>query len=259
MIEPYEDLFGSNTDSDTIEATSSGEVSLTFTNLLPNTKYAFWVWVNGDNCFYEDDETAYPTITEWTTSFPYFFTLTDNKDSTVTVHVHETSPMDIIQVKVDGIIFEIKTSTGSSPYTINVSATFTPNINHKIDVSVNGAWIGEQTFKLVIPRPKNWSWTPTIASEAIIQLTAEDWNNFTNRINEFRKYKGMTDYTFIKVNGLTSNTPSLISIGFIRPARTAISQISGHGANYLPPEIKSGDQITASIFNGLKDALNAIS
>jgi hypothetical protein len=47
-------------------------------------------------------------------------------------------------------------------------------------------------------RPEDWEWDTLdeMSSEHEITLTALEWNNFCDRINEFREYCGLSDYSF---------------------------------------------------------------
>lgn len=114
------------------------------------------------------------------------------------------------------------------------------------------------------PRPNDWYWTSVVQSGAempitkigdkvyqVMPLTAAEWNNFTARINEFRYYTGLSDYSFTTVykgGGITAAQ--------LNQARTAISSIPGRGT--LPTAASSNGTATASFVNGLKNALNAV-
>lgn len=100
-------------------------------------------------------------------------------------------------------------------------------------------------------RPDDWSWDSTIESGSAITITAVEWNNFCARINEFREYAGLSSYSFTTVRSGTT-----ISATIVNQARTAISEISGHGT--LPSAAVSGGVINASFFNTLVSALNSI-
>ena len=100
-------------------------------------------------------------------------------------------------------------------------------------------------------RPNDWTWWSTISSGAAIGITASEWNAFTTRINEFREYANLSSYSFTTVS---SGTP--ISYWIVNQARTAISEISGHGS--LPSAAVSGGKIYASFFNSLASALNSV-
>lgn len=101
-------------------------------------------------------------------------------------------------------------------------------------------------------RPFDWSWVTTVSQGSAINLTAAEWNSFTSRINEFRKYSGLSEYSFTTaVSGSTK-----IEASICNQAYTAIEAILYHGT--LPTKLVSGGLLYASFFNGLKDALNAI-
>lgn len=100
--------------------------------------------------------------------------------------------------------------------------------------------------------PSPWNWTSTIAQNYSIGITAQEWNNFTSKINEFRQYKGLSDYSF--TTAIKNTTP--ISANICNEAWDAINSISGHGT--MPNKLITNGPIYASFFNGLKDALNTI-
>lgn len=104
-----------------------------------------------------------------------------------------------------------------------------------------------------IKRPSDWSWITTIAKGSDIKLTADEWNSFTSRINEFREYDGLSSYVFTAaISGVTP-----IEATICNEAHTAIDEISEHGV--LPQRLELGGPLYASFFNELKNALNSIS
>lgn len=101
-------------------------------------------------------------------------------------------------------------------------------------------------------RPENWSWRSTIVRGAPIALTAAEWTDFCSRINAFRAYKSLQQYSFTSV---TRNvTP--VSAAIVNQARAAIAAMSPPTS--LPAVVSSGNPMTAAFFNGLKNALNSI-
>lgn len=105
-------------------------------------------------------------------------------------------------------------------------------------------------------RPSNWSWQNIAAGvsvpksgEALAPTTAAEWNSFCSRINAFRQYKDMSNYSF---TSLTSGTA--FSSAIARQAMTAISEISGHGT--LPDKI---EPLKAAFWLSLASSLNAVS
>ncbi len=97
-------------------------------------------------------------------------------------------------------------------------------------------------------RPSNWTWPTTIYSGAPYEnLTAAIWSSFESRINEFRRYKGGSNYGFTApVSGVT-----LLNTCFSE-AEAAISGISGHGT---VPAVR---ELSMAYLSGLADALNVV-
>lgn len=127
--------------------------------------------------------------------------------------------------------------------------------NYAVNVRLNGTWLTAKTFTTppeAPPRPGNWYWTSTVSSGSPISISAIEWNSFCARINAFRSYRGLSNYSFTTVYSGTA-----ISAVIVNQARTAINSISGHGT--LPSAAVQGGAVTASFFNGLRDALNAVS
>lgn len=126
---------------------------------------------------------------------------------------------------------------------------------YAINVQINGSdWIGAQTFwtdAVTGTRPDDWEWYSTIEQGAEFSLTAEEWNDFCDRINEFRVYVGLSEYSFTTVRSGHS-----IEASYMRQAISAINDIDGHGT--LPAAVNAGNQIKASFFTKLASALNAV-
>lgn len=182
----------------------------------------------------------------------------------VTITVRGVSSGDLVRffVRTDPgnvtIIDEKYTATGTS-----ITKTF-EGLQERTDYAVNAGvvvgtstnWIGTQYFTTPSQsggsRPDDWDWYSTIASGRTINLSASEWNDFCDRINEFRDYDGLSQFSFTTVY---RGDP--IEASIINEARSAISNISTSGA--VPSRVNSGDPIEASIFLDLRDALNATS
>ena len=125
--------------------------------------------------------------------------------------------------------------------------------SYAVNVAVNDVQIGAQYFNTAPARPDNWAWTSAISSGSSIKISAQEWNSFCDRINEFRVYKGLPKYgLFVTVS---KGTP--ISVAIVNHARWAISVIPGCGS--VPSEPVAGKTvITASFFSQLRTALNAV-
>lgn len=98
-------------------------------------------------------------------------------------------------------------------------------------------------------RPNNWQWISTVELGSNITMPASEWNSFFNRINAFRvNYKGLSNYTYTE-----AVVGGSITAAQYNQARSAISTMGA-----VPPAVTIGNQIYASEFNAIRDALNAI-
>ena len=189
-------------------------------------------------------------------------------DTTITFHVTAIDGRDRYR-----LFWRLATETEANAYTIDTTDDFTytvtgltpeteyvTNVIHW-DLSVSTTeyeMMGAQsvtTDALISVRPSEWIW-PGIAIGSSIPtydgnlapVTADDWNSFCFRINEFRLYKAMTEYAFNPVSqgeGLSA-----------APVRQAISAISGiSGAGSTPTAI---EPLKASFWLQLASALNAV-
>lgn len=191
-----------------------------------------------------------------------YFAITDYTATSVTIRVRYVPIGNSVRIFIrlaldesDVTVNSYVTATMSSFY-----ATYgglTPSTRYFVNVDPDGTgsdytWLGAQGFTtLSSSRPENWSWVSTVESGRQIELTYKEWNEFCARINEFRAYKGLEEYSFETVY---SGTPMYARI--INQARTAIDELPGHGA--LPPIAVPGGYVSAFIFNELKDALNHV-
>ena len=240
-----------------IHRTSSGSTfKETITGLDASTSYTINVHVDGVGFL--------GSKTFKTNALPTF-TIDAVTSNSATITVKGFVPNERVR-------FQIKRYSNSSTavdmdYIVNATTltkTFsglTPNTVYYADVQLNQSlWLGGSSItdgKRFVTlaentRPANWSWSSTIEKGKPIKVTAVEWNNFCTRINKFRTYKGLTTYNFTTVSKGMS-----ISATIVNQARTAINGITGHGT--LPSKAASGGAITASFFNTLKNALNAIS
>lgn len=188
-------------------------------------------------------------------------TITDITSTTIWIKITGVSSGDTIRVFVrladvpsDITYNKEDLEATSSTFKLKIDG-LEPDTNYKINFKVNGGnWLGSQDFttKSEAQRPWNWAWWSTIKQGGKIGLSAGEWNEFTNRINEFRLYQGLSEYDFTHVS---RGDP--ISASVVNEAYYAIRSISGHGS--LPSAARSGNPITASFFIDLQYALNDIS
>jgi hypothetical protein len=96
------------------------------------------------------------------------------------------------------------------------------------------------TLPIVPTRPQNWSWVSLSSSIPFSStyldngvrkgniVDAIEWNNFCSRINEFRKYKGLGNYTFTTVGSKQALTQAIYNeaVNSIS-SMTTVSQTGG--------------------------------
>ena len=149
------------------------------------------------------------------------------------------------------------TFTTSSAFTATMNSlqprtSYTVNVCGVID-TVSDKWAGAKTFTTSgKTRPANWSWWPTVAAGQPINLSADEWNAFCDRIDAFRIYTGRDPWPSYKT--VRSGTP--ISAAVVNEARAAINPMGPTAA--IPKYINPNDPITADYFNSLKDFLNSV-
>lgn len=109
-----------------------------------------------------------------------------------------------------------------------------------------------KTFTTLSLRPDDWSWWTRVQSDGNIDISADEWNAFCDRINEFRDYCGLTAYYFTTVR-----RGDYISANVVNEAVWAIRNMSPPISP--PSQVTPGvSYVTAAFFNGLKNALNSI-
>lgn len=98
-------------------------------------------------------------------------------------------------------------------------------------------------------RPGNWAWGLSFISGQNVNITATKWNDFTFRINQFRFYKGLPDFSFTTV--YRGNTIYAWQI------TEAIDAINAMVTNKISRQY-SRDVANAEIINLLTTRLNSI-
>lgn len=134
-----------------------------------------------------------------------------------------------------------------------------PNTSYTVNVAYSPSEFGEEDFSFMgasevvthSPRPNNWEWESYISSGSQISITASEWNDFCARINEFRYYTDLWDYSFTSVS-----RGDEISASICNEAWYAIDGIAGRGT--MPSQAVRGGEIYASFFTGLRNALNSV-
>lgn len=104
-------------------------------------------------------------------------------------------------------------------------------------------------------RPEDWYWESLVSSGAPLSMTASEWNRFLSRIKEFAEYENVTLSSAALSSAIAGQGDRMLA-SQANAARMLISRLSPRTS--VPSEVSSGDPITASFMNGLKNALNSI-
>ncbi len=130
---------------------------------------------------------------------------------------------------------------------------YTINVASASDDELSFDWIGAQEFRAdeepYEPRPDDFSWVTAKVSGNNFNLSAYEWNLFTSRINEFRAYQGLSNYSFS-----TAYSGNDFTAAMYNQARTAISALSGSGSR--SPSVFVGGTVYASYLNWIVADLN---
>lgn len=116
-----------------------------------------------------------------------------------------------------------------------------------------GPYMPSPVYATTLPPLQEWEWWSTIESGKPIAVTASEWNAFTDCINEFLDYYGISQRSFTPAVSGTAMKADLANaasaaIGALRPAADE---------SYYPGWLNAGDPITAAYFIGLKNYLNS--
>lgn len=119
-------------------------------------------------------------------------------------------------------------------------------------------------------RPDDWAWTSTVTQKTAVTtsqgdnkfyayfLTASEWLDFVERIQEFAEYLGVTltsSYITQATSGVSSGSAMMAAQA--NGARLLINQLNPPTA--APAAVMAGSSgITAAFINGLKNSLNSI-
>lgn len=140
----------------------------------------------------------------------------------------------------------------NASYLFRARALKTANYGGYSPTTTWGGWL---TVKNEITRPVNWKWTTAQNSNGHkisgvnFSMLATEWNSFTQRINEFRKYKGASELSYT-----TAFKGSDFYFYIFNEANNAINGITSTGLS----NVTRGDRVYASYFNALMNALNNI-
>lgn len=116
------------------------------------------------------------------------------------------------------------------------------------DANDNESTLLSQQIQYKIARPSDWNWYTSKVQGQNINLTADEWNDFCARINQFRIYRGHGEITFTSA---VKGQP--MTAAQINQARTAINTMAA-----IPSVVTSGYDTSVSYINNLRTTLNSI-
>lgn len=107
------------------------------------------------------------------------------------------------------------------------------------------------------PKPDSFNWDVAKTFGGTYNLTYSEWDGLLDSINEFRAYKGLVTRTFSRSveTGVISGyvVPSATSFN---AARNAINDMNPSVG--VPSAVASGQRITATLINGIRNSLNSV-
>jgi hypothetical protein len=184
-----------------------------------------------------------------------------------------TEASDIYLSDANGIIdYSLDNTWGYAAFNLPAYATnyyvYVKSYNHLNGVKQYSDPSATITINVKNPKPAPWQWSynmysggPLASTVTYIEnskryykgylMSADEWNAFTKRINDFREYKIGTGqiYTFTTVYPEGTPTKEILN-----EAAGAINGIPGCSVPYL----SIGSTLSASFMNSLRDALNSI-
>lgn len=165
---------------------------------------------------------------------------------------------DYYEVYINGSYYSRTTNTVMNITGLSANTTYVLTV---YAVNIGGSSSGISTIVTTLSdRPNNWQWLYNIYSggpfyaqngKIAYLMPAYHWNDFTNKINEFRHYKGLSSYNFTTVYSEQSVTSSIIN-----QAISAINDMLPSGSKI--PFISSGSEVKASIFIDMRNKLNSL-
>lgn len=230
---------------------STSSTSVTISGLDPDTEYTFNYY--GQNS-YGTGPYMPNGVTARTTYTAASFSISDIGTTDVTLRVNVGSSTEFIIYCTTPAGREIWNETVYKTSNFNYTIPgLIPNTSYKVNIhyDVGNSWCGTKEFTTESARPDNWSWWSTIAQDKPIHLSANEWNTFCVRVNEFREYKGLPTYgSFI-----TAYPGNDISATIVNHAVWAIGAMNSSSYSL---EVSPGDTISANFFIRLSTYLNSL-
>lgn len=191
-----------------------------------------------------------------------WYRIKNSSDSWNSITITHPSTTDTISGLTYNTEYELKASSFKNKTSGDTDYNATPieSVDGNGDVQFSSL-----IYAVATQRPSDWAWTttitagtdvPSVVGKTIYIMPATEWEAFTDKINEFRIYKGLTSYSFTSVSTNTEFTKTILN-----QALTAIRAMSAYftGGNTVPADRVAGDNILqASVYQNMRDAMNSI-
>jgi hypothetical protein len=218
----------------------------------------------------DDGQATSNTITFWVDGTPndngWIYPL-DIQGNTVNFHGDCDNLTTYVQIYVDTVLVKtIYPSSAGSYQTFSDSITATAGTHYikALMCNANGCrttYSNEIQFEITNPLPSPWAWTTGCDSDGYklqfdkFEMDASEWNAFTDKINEFRAYKDLPEYSFYTVS-----SDEIFWDWIYNQAVSAISDLNLYSSiPYDAGNATSEGRCYADTFNDLMKAINNVS
>lgn len=235
----------------------------TFTGLQYGVAYTIEVRAYYSSSKYGSWEFGYTVVTS--PAQPTFTTSSRNGVITVNYSLEDSSNVSYVYINLydstNSTVLQQKTfTTASGSFSYNKVADGRYNIRAQSVFVYGGSYYycvddSGTTYTLtksitVSSKPASFSWTYAKNSGSDFNLKATEWNSFTSKINEFRDWKGLSDYSF--TTAVKGNT---FTAAMFNQAVTAINAMY---SNNPLSSVSKGSTVTAYILNNIVSVLNNV-
>lgn len=258
-------LYLNNSFHGTVNDNGDSYYNYIFDNLQPETEYTLCI-----RAYNENGTSGSSCITVTTTNSQATLEVTEVTTTTISVEIinleHDEDEYNFFIFHIQGGDIEDAFSGLTSYHTFT---DLTPGVEYTITAyAVYGGkpyYVGSVSVTTYGgSRPNNWEWSYNITpggelysyssdNKTAYLMPASEWNEFTDLINQFRNYKGLSNYNF------TQASSSLNHQGIKTCINEAISAINDMLSSGQMDLLTDSDYINnASIFINLRDKLNSI-
>lgn len=237
--------------------------SATFTGLQYGVAYTIEVRAYYSSSKYGSWTFGYTCTTS--PAQPTFTTSSKNGVITVNYNLVESSNVSYVYINLydstNSTVLQQKTLTSASgsfsynkvadgKYYIRAQSVFVYSGSYLYCVDDYGTKYTLTKSITISSKPASFSWAYAKNSGSDFNLKATEWNSFTSKINEFRDWKGLSDYSF--TTAVKGNT---FTAAMFNQAVTAINAMY---SNNPLSSVSKGSTVTAYILNNIVSVLNNV-